>query len=102
MRGAEGKFKFGGFVDWKNEIIDSDLIVTLPVGNTFPWAGLVIGGPISMAGVLATQKLFLEDRFDQFSSAKYKITGPIEDPDFEFVSIFNDDVRRTGNQNTPP
>ena len=102
VRGAEGKFKFGGFVDWKNEIIDSDLIVTLPVGNTFPWAGLVIGGPISMAGVLATQKLFLEDRFDQFSSAKYKITGPIEDPDFEFVSIFNDDVRRTGNQNTPP
>ena len=73
--------------------MDTDLIVTLPVGNTFPWAGLVFGGPLSMAGVLATQKFFFEDRFDQLSSAKYKISGRLDSPDFEFISIFNDDVR---------
>ena len=50
-----------------------------------------------MAGVLATQKFIFEDRFDQFSSAKYKISGPLDSPDFEFISIFNDDVRDGGN-----
>ena len=93
VRASGGKFKFGGYIDWEREVVDTDLIVTLPVGNTFPWAGLVIGGPLSMAGVLATQKFLLEDRFDQLSSAKYKISGRLANPDFEFISIFNDDVR---------
>ncbi|MEC8644743.1 MAG: DUF3971 domain-containing protein, partial [Pseudomonadota bacterium] len=93
VRASGGKFKFGGYLDWERDIVDTDLIVTLPVGNTFPWAGLVIGGPLSMAGVLATQKFLLEDRFDQLSSAKYKISGRIDSPDFEFISIFDDNVR---------
>ena len=93
VRASGGKFKFGGFIDWERDLVDTDLIVTLPVGNTFPWAGLVIGGPLSMAGVLATQKFLFEDRFDQLSSAKYKISGRLNSPDFEFISIFNDDVR---------
>ncbi|MDC2963988.1 DUF3971 domain-containing protein [Gammaproteobacteria bacterium] len=93
VRASGGKFKFGGYIDWERDIVDTDLIVTLPVGNTFPWAGLVIGGPLSMAGVLATQKFLLEDRFDQLSSAKYKISGRLDSPDFEFISIFDDDVR---------
>ena len=93
VRASGGKFKFGGFIDWERDLVDTDLIVTLPVGNTFPWAGLVIGGPLSMAGVLATQKFLFEDRFDQLSSAKYKISGRLHSPDFEFISIFNDDVR---------
>ena len=46
-----------------------------------------------MAGVLATQKFLLEDRFDQLSSAKYKISGRIDSPDFKFISIFDDNVR---------
>ena len=46
-----------------------------------------------MAGVLATQKFLLEDRFDQLSSAKYKISGRIDSPNFEFISIFDDNVR---------
>ena len=93
VRASGGKFKFGGFIDWERDLVDTDLIVTLPVGNTFPWAGLVIGGPLSMAGVLATQKFLFEDRFDQLSSAKYKISGRLKSPDFEFISIFSDDVR---------
>jgi len=93
VRASGGKFKFGGYIDWERDQVDTDLIVTLPVGNTFPWAGLVIGGPLSMAGVLATQKFLFEDRFDQLSSAKYKISGRLNSPDFEFISIFDDDVR---------
>ena len=93
VRASGGKFKFGGHIDWEQDLLDTDLIVTLPVANTFPWAGLVIGGPLTWAGVAATQKFLFEDRFDQLSSAKYKISGPLDSPDFEFISIFNDDVR---------
>ena len=41
---------------------------------------------------MLAQKVF-EDQIDQFSSAKYKITGTIEEPEIEFVSIFDDSVR---------
>ncbi len=93
--GSSGKFKVGGSVDLNEGTLDNDMIVTLPVGNTLPWYAAysaIATGPLAGATVMLAQKVF-EDQIDQFSSAKYKITGTIEEPEIEFVSIFDDSVR---------
>lgn len=96
--GSSGKFKVGGSVDLNGGTLDNDMIVTLPVGNTLPWYAAysaIATGPLAAATVMLAQKVF-EDQIDQFSSAKYKITGTIEEPEIEFVSIFDDSVREEG------
>ncbi len=93
--GSSGKFKVGGSMSLNSGTLDNDMIVTLPVGNTLPWYAAysaIATGPLAGATVMLAQKVF-EDQIDQFSSAKYKITGTIEQPEIEFVSIFNDEVR---------
>jgi len=95
--GSSGKFKVGGSVDLNSGSLDNDMIVTLPVGNTLPWYAAysaIATGPLAGATVMLAQKVF-ENQIDQFSSAKYKITGTIEQPEIEFVAIFDDKVRET-------
>lgn len=95
--GSSGKFKVGGSVDLNSGTLDNDMIVTLPVGNTLPWYAAysaIATGPLAGATVMLAQKVF-ENQIDQFSSAKYKITGTIEQPEIEFVAIFDDKVRET-------
>ena len=41
---------------------------------------------------MLAQKVF-ENQINQMSSAKYKISGSIEEPEIQFVTIFNDTVR---------
>lgn len=90
-----GTFKVAGTVNLETRALDNDMIVTLPVGRTLPWYAAysaIATGPLAGASVLLAQKVF-ENQIDQMSSAKYKISGTIEEPDIEFVSIFNDKVR---------
>lgn len=90
-----GTFKVAGTVNLETRALDNDMIVTLPVGRTLPWYAAysaIATGPLAGASVLLAQKVF-ENQIDQMSSAKYKISGTIEEPDIEFVSIFDDKVR---------
>jgi len=89
------KFKVGGTVNLLTSELDGDVIVTLPIGKSLPWYAAysaIAAGPLVGAGVLLVQKVF-ENQIDQMSSAKYLITGTIEDPDIQFSAIFNDTVR---------
>ena len=43
---------------------------------------------------MLAQRVF-QDQIDQISSARYKITGTIEQPNIEFVAIFDDNVRES-------
>jgi len=66
----------------------------LPVGRTLPWYAAysaIATGPLAGAGVMIAQKVF-ESQIDQMSSAKYRITGSIDEPDIEFIAIFDDKV----------
>ena len=77
--------------------LDNDMIVTLPVGRTLPWYAAysaVATGPLAGIGVMLAQKVF-KNQINQMSSAKYKISGSIEEPDIQFVTIFNNTVRET-------
>ena len=40
----------------------------------------------------------LEKKIEQYSSAKYKISGTIDEPDIDFVSFFDDKVAEASNE----
>lgn len=95
IHGSSGKFTVGGGMNLVSNTLDNDMVVTLPVGRTLPWYAAysaIATGPLAGAGVMLAQKVF-ENQIDQMSSAKYKISGSIEEPDIQFVTIFNDTVR---------
>ena len=89
-----GKFKLWGSLDLNTRELDNEMIVTLPFGKTLPWYAAysaIATGPLAGAGVIIAQKVF-EDQIDTMSSAKYRISGTIEEPVIELVSIFDDSV----------
>ncbi|MFT6839716.1 MAG: hypothetical protein ACJAWK_000473 [Candidatus Azotimanducaceae bacterium] len=94
ITGSGGIFRVGGRIDLEKNALDNDLIVTLPVSRNLPWyaAYSALTNPLLGAGVLLAQKMF-ESQIDQLASAKYKVSGTMDEPIIEFVSIFSDSVR---------
>ena len=94
ITGSGGVFRLGGRIDLATRTLDNDLVVTLPVGRNLPWyaAYSALTNPLLGAGVLLAQKVF-ESQIDQLASAKYKVSGTLDEPIIEFVSIFDDSVR---------
>lgn len=95
VKGSSGSFRVGGQISLVTQELDSDMIVTLPLSQNLPWYAAysaIAAGPLVGAGVWVAQKVF-EKQIDQISSAKYKVSGTVEEPVIEFVSIFNDSVR---------
>ena len=99
VEGTGSRFKVNGSVNLDTGRLDNDLIVTLPVNRSLPWyAGyLSIANPLAGVGVLVGERIF-RNQLEQFSSAKYSVSGTLDDPKVELVSIFtkemNTDSRR--------
>ncbi len=96
IHGSVGIFKIGGNLNLHTQALDNDMIVTLPVSRNLPWYAAysaVVAGPLTGIGIIIARNLFRK-KIDQFSSAKYKISGTIDEPDIEFVGIFDDTVRK--------
>lgn len=86
---------FAGYIDMHSEVLDMEVVVTLPVSSSIPWyVGLATGNPVAVITSLAVKKLF-EGQIDQFSSSKYRVTGTIEDPKIELVGVFRDSLDDT-------
>lgn len=95
IEGPGSNFKVGGTVNLLTSELSGDVIVTLPVGKSLPWYAAysaIATGPLVGAGVFLVQKVF-EDQINQMSSAKYEITGSIDEPVIKFNALFDDTVR---------
>ena len=95
IEGSGSIFKVAGRVDLTSQELDNDMIVTLPVNRNLPWYAAYSAfatGPLTGAGVFLANRLF-QNQINAISSAKYKITGTMDEPIIEFVSIFSDSVR---------
>jgi uncharacterized protein YhdP len=95
IEGAGSIFKVAGRVNLLSGDLDNDMIVTLPVNRNLYWYAAfsaISTGPLAGAGVFLAQKVF-QNQINTISSAKYKITGTIDEPVIEFVTIFSDTVR---------
>lgn len=83
---------FAGDLDMKQETVEMEVVVTLPVAGSIPWyVALATGSPVAVITTLAAKKLF-EGQIDQMSSSKYRITGTIDDPKIELIGVFRDSL----------
>ncbi len=97
IKSAGSNFKVGGRADLNSREINGDVVVTLPVGKNLPWYAAysaIVTGPLVGAGVFLAQKVF-EDQINTMTSAKYEVTGTIEEPTIKFITFFDDNVRES-------
>lgn len=88
LQGTSARIRLSGQSDLRARTIDADLIVTLPIGSNLPWIAALAGGLPAAAGVYVASRLF-ENQLGKFSSAVYKVSGSIDDPQLEFVKVFD-------------
>lgn len=90
IKGPSSEFRMNGVVNFSSQRFDTELIVSLPVNKSIPWysAALTVLNPVVGIGVLIGAKT-LEEPIRTLTSGKYSVTGPIDDPEVTFLSIFD-------------
>ena len=93
IHGPSSDFRINGTVDLADGTLNNEMVVTLPLSSSLPWYAvwLATTEPVSAVGVLLGRELFKE-QINTLSSARYRITGTIEEPNPEFIDIFRSDM----------
>ncbi|MBV1906776.1 MAG: hypothetical protein KUG75_11915 [Pseudomonadales bacterium] len=99
VSGSSGKFEIMGDVDLKNNTLNNTMIVTLPVTKGLPWyaAWAAVANPVVGLGILVGGKI-IEKPLDMFSSARYQITGTLDNPKVEFDGLFTNNMQSDLNE----
>tara|TARA_B100000927_G_scaffold169553_1_gene136718 strand:- start:676 stop:1425 length:750 start_codon:yes stop_codon:yes gene_type:complete len=94
VESPSSSFELGGRVNLRSEMLDNEMIVTLPVSSSLPWYGayLALANPVAGLGVVLGEQI-LRKPIQQFSSAKYAITGTLTDPQVKFVSLWDKSMK---------
>lgn len=95
IKGSGSDFKIGGSIDLVAGLMNNnEMIVTLPVDDSLPWYAVYISlaNPVTGLAVLAGQQM-LKKQIKQFSSAKYEVSGPWDDPEVKLVGIWDDSMQ---------
>lgn len=89
IEGTGGNFHINGSVNFVTGALDNEMLVTLPVTSSLPWYAAYLGfvNPLAAGAVLVGERIF-RNQIEKFSSAKYKVTGTIQDPKVTFVQVF--------------
>ena len=87
VNGSATKFEIKGRLDFIKEQFDQELIVTLPVGETLPFAAVMAGAPQIGGSIYLLQKVF-GNLFEKFTRARYTIKGDWSDPKIELKRVF--------------
>ena len=93
--GSGSNFRIGGTVDLVDGELDNEMVVTLPVTKGLPWyaAYIALANPLAGLGVLVGERV-LRKPLEQFSSAKYQISGTLDDPQLKFVGVWDTTMDR--------
>ncbi len=96
VKSTSSRYELGGKVDLRNNLLDAEMIVTLPVSDNLPWyaAYLALVNPLAGIGVAVGERVFRKP-IERMSSAKFSITGPLDEPDVVFTELFNQDIEET-------
>ena len=97
IHGPGSDFRINGTVNLGDGTLNNEMIVTLPLSSSLPWYAvwLATTEPMTAMGVMVGREIFKE-QIKTLSSAKYRITGTIEEPNPEFVDIFRSDMENPG------
>jgi len=94
VKGTGSSFEVAGKVNLEDGGLDNEMIVTLPVSKSLPWyaAYIAIANPLAGAGILVGERV-LRKPLEQFSSAKYEISGTLDEPRVTLVSVFDTSMK---------
>lgn len=93
VQGTGSSFRLSGTVDLNTGALANDMVVTLPLTKGLPWyaAYVAIANPLAGLGVLVGERV-LRKPLEQFSSARYRVTGTLDAPKARLVSIFDNEM----------
>ena len=80
-------FKVVGSTDLNTELLDMDMVVTLPIGKNLPWIAALVGGLPTAAIVYGAGKI-LEKQVDSISSVVYSLDGKWDNPRMKLQKVF--------------
>ncbi|NLW05598.1 MAG: hypothetical protein GX029_10300 [Pseudomonadaceae bacterium] len=81
------RMTLAGQVDLIEETLQQELTLVMPVAQSLPLAAVLAGAPQIGAAIWIVQKA-LSNVFDTFTEARYKVSGPINNPEVELQRIF--------------
>jgi uncharacterized protein YhdP len=94
VAGTGSNFRVSGTVDLDGGTLNNEMIVTLPVSASLPWYAAYLGifaNPLAAGAVIVGERIF-RNQIEQFSSAKYKIEGTLDEPKVSFVRVFTNSM----------
>ena len=94
IKSTSSRYELGGEVDLSGNTLDAQMIVTLPVSDSLPWyaAYLAIANPLAGLGLVVGERVFRKP-IEQMSSAKFLVSGSLDDPRVTFTELFNRDIK---------
>ena len=98
---SSGNFQVGGSVDLHSGMLNNEMIVTLPVSKSLPWYGvyLSLANPLAGLGVVVGERV-LRKPLEQFSTAKFEVKGTLDEPQVNFVSLWDTSLKETQDKQT--
>jgi uncharacterized protein YhdP len=88
VEGSGGYFTLASDIDLREETVDGELVVTLPLVDNIPWVAALAGGLPIAAGAYVISKVF-EEQVNQLSSGVYSVSGDLNSPEVIFRRVFD-------------
>jgi uncharacterized protein YhdP len=92
LKSSSLNLTMNGWIDFKQRLVDNNLVVTLPVADKLPLAALIAGLP-QLSGVIYIANKLIGDELATFTSARYQVSGSLDQPQVELVKIFDKDYQ---------
>ena len=100
MQGPSSAYKFTGSANLKDETLDMDMVVVLPLTKNLPLAALFLGAPQIGGAVWVIDKL-LGEPLSKLTSATYEMKGSWDEPEIKLKNVF-DRTDSSGTQASNP
>lgn len=99
ISGPSSKIRMEGELDLQRQYIDADMLVSVPLSqNITVLAGLLGAWPIALSTYLAGR--IFEDQVEGLTAVAYRLEGPLNDLDAEFVDA--DELGEVAGEALPP
>ena len=93
IESTSSRYELGGKVDLGNDQLDAQMIVTLPVSDSLPWYAAYLAFVNPVAGIsLAVGERVFRKPIERMSSARFSVSGELNDPNVVFTDLFNQDI----------
>lgn len=88
LQGPSSAYKFTGTADLKDETLDMEMVVVLPLTKNLPLAALFLGAPQIGGAVWVIDKL-LGEPLSKLTSATYEMKGSWDNPEIKLKNVFD-------------